>query len=321
MAIIEFKNVTKFYEKGTIVLDDLSIAIEQGEFVTLIGPSGCGKTTFLKLINKLIDVNAGEIFVEGKGLNEWNPIDLRRNIGYVIQDIGLFPNMNIKDNITYVLEIMGFKEDKKDQRAKELINLVGMDPSFLEKYPRNLSGGQKQRIGLARALAADPDILLMDEPLGAVDEINRRELQDELLKIFSQLNKTIVFVTHDIQEAIKLGSRIVLFNDGKIEQTGTKEEMLFQPTTDFVRDFFGYKNFASYLNITTIGEVLKEKQYNDKTIDLSKALAYDDTIIKGIKLLIDHNISEIPVKKNDTVVGCFSFDAIKEKIFTELIQR
>lgn len=321
MDIIEFNDVTKFYEKDTIVLDHLNITIEAGEFVTLIGPSGCGKTTFLKLINKLIDVNQGQILVEGKALNDWDPIDLRRNIGYVIQDIGLFPNMNISDNITYVLDIMDFDQEEKKERAEELIDLVGMDLSFLDKYPRNLSGGQKQRIGLARALAADPDILLMDEPLGAVDEINRRELQDELLKIFSKLNKTIVFVTHDIQEAIKLGSRIVLFNEGKIEQTGTKEEMLFKPETDFVKDFFGYKNFASYLNITTIAEVLTRKEIKEPITDDQCLLNYNDTIIKGIKMLIDNNISEIPVKKGDEFVGCFSFDQIKEKIFNTLVKR
>lgn len=247
MAIVKFENVSKSYEEGNIIIDDLSLDIQEGEFLTLLGPSGCGKTTLLKMINKLIEPNSGVIKVDGKTLMQWDTVELRRSIGYVIQSIGLFPHMTIEKNIRYVLDLQDKDDNDSTKRAEELIELVGLDKSYLHKKPSELSGGQKQRVGVARALAADPDIILMDEPFGAVDEIVRSMLQDELKKLQKDLNKTVVFVTHDIHEAMKLGTRIALMNNGKVEQIGTKEELIFEPKTEFVKEFLGMKGFQSIL--------------------------------------------------------------------------
>lgn len=248
MIDIEFKHVVKSYNNGDEVIKDLNLQITQGEFVTLLGPSGCGKTTLLKMVNKLIKPDSGDIWVKGKSINDWHTTTLRRNIGYVIQQIGLFPHMRIKDNISYVPMLNNMTKSYREKRARELVHLVGLPEDMLERYPRQLSGGQKQRIGVARALAADPDIILMDEPFGAVDEIARTKLQDELKHIHQQLGKTILFVTHDISEALKLGTRIILIHGGQIEQSGTKEDLIFRPKTPFVKDFFGLKGFKAALN-------------------------------------------------------------------------
>lgn len=250
MEFIRFENVEKSYEDGKKIIDDLNLKINYGEFVTLIGKSGSGKTTMLKLINGLINPNSGQIFIKDKEINEWDIIELRRSIGYVIQQIGLFPHMNIEDNIGYVLNIKKEPKDNIRKRAEELINLVGITQDYLKKYPRELSGGQRQRIGVARALAADPDIILMDEPFGAVDEITRRTLQEEMIKLQGNLKKTIVFVTHDIEEAFKLGSRIVLFDNGQIVQEGKREELLLNPKNEFVESFLGTNSFKKYLKET-----------------------------------------------------------------------
>lgn len=250
MEFIRFENVEKSYEDGKKIIDDLNLKINYGEFVTLIGKSGSGKTTMLKLINGLINPNSGQIFIKDKEINEWDIIELRRSIGYVIQQIGLFPHMNIEDNIGYVLNIKKEPKENIRKRAEELINLVGITQDYLKKYPRELSGGQRQRIGVARALAADPDIILMDEPFGAVDEITRRTLQEEMIKLQGNLKKTIVFVTHDIEEAFKLGSRIVLFDNGQIVQEGKREELLLSPKNEFVESFLGTNSFKKYLKET-----------------------------------------------------------------------
>ncbi|MDC7248939.1 MAG: ABC transporter ATP-binding protein [Sphaerochaetaceae bacterium] len=249
MELIRFENVYKSYDTGKIIIDDLNFSINNGEFITLIGKSGSGKTTILKLINGLLSLDSGKIFIKEQEIRDWNIIDLRRDIGYVIQQIGLFPHMNILENIGYVLNLKKETKENIRERAEYLISLVGMSTSYLEKYPRELSGGQRQRVGVARALAANPDIILMDEPFGAVDEITRRSLQDEIIKLHQSLNKTIIFVTHDIEEAFKLGTRIVLFNKGKIIQEGTKQEILTNPKNEFVEDFLGNKIFLNYLKV------------------------------------------------------------------------
>lgn len=265
--MIEIRNVVKNYDGNNQVLNNLNLEINKGEFVTLLGPSGCGKTTLLKLINKLIPYNEGEILVNGLNLDDWDTIKLRRSIGYVIQQIGLFPHMTIRDNISYVMSLEGINKNNRYLRAEELIELVGMNSSMLTRYPSELSGGQRQRVGVARALANNPDIILMDEPFGAVDEIARTTLQDELLALQNKLGKTILFVTHDIDEALKLGSKIVLLNQGQIEQAGTKEELLFNPTSDFVRDFLGSKGFKSMLDHEIMNELYNKVLSGDKTID------------------------------------------------------
>ncbi len=265
--IIEIKDLKKSYDGHSKVLNGVDLKVEKGELVTILGPSGCGKTTLLKTINKLIERDEGDIYVKGKNISDWDTIELRRNIGYVIQQIGLFPHMTIEDNITYVLALRSKDKVSRRRKAEELITLVGMDEEILDRYPIELSGGQKQRIGVARALAAEPDIILMDEPFGAVDEIARSILQDELLNLQTKLKTTIMFVTHDIQEALKLGDRIVLMSEGLIEQVGTKEELLFNPNSDFVKNFVGIKGFKSILDNDIIGDLYDRIIDKDLTIE------------------------------------------------------
>lgn len=254
MGIIEFQNVRKSYDGKRQIIRDFSLSVEEGEFISLLGPSGCGKTTLLKMVNKLIAMDGGDISIESKSIGEWDTIRLRRSIGYVIQNIGLFPHMDIEDNINYVPNLEKKDREKNRERAKKLIELVGLDESYLKRRPGQLSGGQRQRVGVARALAADSDIILMDEPFGAVDEIARTNLQDELKRIHRRLKKTILFVTHDISEAIKLSDRIVLMNEGGIEQVGRKEDLIFSPKTKFVKEFMGIKGFKAILDEKMIRE-------------------------------------------------------------------
>lgn len=267
MSFIVFDHVYKSYQSDEFVIKDVSLTINQGEFVTILGPSGCGKTTLLKMVNKLVDFDRGRIEIKGTNLSDWDTIKLRRSIGYVIQQVGLFPHLTIKDNINYVLNISKQDPGVSNDRAKELIELVGMTQDYLSRYPRELSGGQNQRVGVARALAANPDIILMDEPFGAVDEIARTKLQDEILDIHSKLKKTILFVTHDIQEAIKLGSKIVLMNQGEISQVGTSSELVFKPSSDFVKDFLGLKGFQAILSDKIISNIYDEIFNKNMTLD------------------------------------------------------
>lgn len=311
MELIKFENVSKCYENGIKILDDLNFTIDSEEFITLIGKSGCGKTTMLKLINGLIKPDSGKIFIKGKEINQWNIIELRRSIGYVIQQIGLFPHMNIEDNIGYVLNIKKVSKAERNKQAKELIELVGLSSEYLKKYPRELSGGQNQRVGVARALASNPDIILMDEPFGAVDDITRRVLQEEILKLQDRLKKTIVFVTHDIDEAFKLGSRIVLFDNGKIVQQGSRKEMIFNPINKFVENFFGTKNFTAYLNVTHVKEVMIPS-FEEKSIC---RISEEDSLMEGIKILFNFGLEDISVEDKDgKIVGMFSLKHIKERI-------
>ena len=235
-AIIRFDHVSKSYGEN-LVLADFNLSINKGEFVTVIGSSGSGKTTMLKMINGLLTPTLGTIYVDGKDIARENQTLLRRNIGYVIQGIGLFPHMNVRKNIAYVPELLNRRDKKRTARAVErLIEVVGLEREMLERYPAEVSGGQRQRIGIARALAANPEILLMDEPFGAVDEITRKMLQNEIARIHQTLGVTIVFITHDIKEALKLGTRILVMNKGKVEQDGTPEEITLSPATAFVKE-------------------------------------------------------------------------------------
>lgn len=234
--IIRFDHVSKEYE-GHTVLQDFSLDVAKGEFITVIGSSGSGKTTMLKMINGLLTPTKGIIYVDDKDISKENQTLLRRNIGYVIQGIGLFPHMSVRKNIAYVPELLNKRDKQRTARAVErLIKVVGLEQEMLERYPAELSGGQRQRVGIARSLAANPEILLMDEPFGAVDEITRKMLQTEIARIHQELGVTILFITHDIKEALKLGTRVLVMNNGKIEQIGTPEEIKNHPATDFVKE-------------------------------------------------------------------------------------
>ncbi len=232
-TIIELKDIKKAYDQTT-VLNHFNLSIEQGEFITIIGTSGSGKTTILKMMNGLIQPTSGLVKVHGKNIQEQDLIQLRRHMGYVIQGSVLFPHLTVKQNIAYVLQLEK-KTKNIDQVVDQWLETVQLDVSFKDKYPHTLSGGQQQRVGIARALANQPDILLMDEPFGAVDEITRRQLQDELLKIYQQKKITILFVTHDIQEALKLGTKVLIMDQGQIQQFATPENIIKYPANDFVK--------------------------------------------------------------------------------------
>lgn len=238
-AVIQLKGISKSYGDN-LILNDFNLSIDKGEFLTIIGSSGCGKTTVLKLINGLLTPENGGVYVQGEDISKMNQINLIRKIGYVIQGVGLFPHMSIRKNISYVPNLI--REDSKSNIeliVKNLIKVVGLNEDMLDRYPNELSGGQRQRIGIARALAASPNILLMDEPFGAVDEITRKLLQEEILRIYKQLNVTIVFITHDIKEALKLGTRVLVMNEGNIVQEGSPLEIVENPKTEFVRNLIG----------------------------------------------------------------------------------
>jgi len=237
--LIEFKSVVKKYRTKTII-NPLSLKIEAGQLVVFIGPSGCGKTTLLKMINKLIQPTSGKIFVNGTDISTMNPIELRRNIGYVIQNTGLFPHMSIKENLELIPKLKGEDPDSIEKKTKELLEMVGLDPKeYLHRFPKELSGGQQQRVGVARAFSTNSDIILMDEPFSALDPVTRSSLQDELFQMQKELNKTIVFVTHDMDEAIKIADKICILKDGDILQYDTPENILKNPANDFVEGFIG----------------------------------------------------------------------------------
>lgn len=237
--MLKLEHVSKSYRGGKQAVRDVSLDIRKGEFICIIGPSGCGKTTTLKMINRLIEPSEGTIYLNGEDILEKNPIQLRRQIGYVIQQIGLFPHMTIGENIMLVPKLMKWKAQDRKARAGELLQLVNLGPEYLNRYPSELSGGQQQRIGVLRALAANPPLILMDEPFGALDPITRDTLQEEFKKLQRRLDKTIVFVTHDMDEALKLADRIVIMKDGGMVQVGTPDDILRNPANDFVETFIG----------------------------------------------------------------------------------
>jgi osmoprotectant transport system ATP-binding protein len=255
-AVVEFDHVTKRYGR-TIAVDDLSLEVPGGAVCALVGPSGCGKTTSLKMVNRLVEPSDGRILIGGKDITKGDPVKLRRGIGYVIQQTGLFPHLTIGANVATVPRLLGWDADRRRQRADELIRLVGLDPArYRDRYPAQLSGGEQQRVGVARAIAADPPVLLMDEPFGAVDPITRERLQNEFLRLQQQLRTTILLVTHDIDEAIKMGDRIaVLQPGGVLAQYGSAEEVLEKPASDFVARFVGADRSLKRLSLSRIRDL------------------------------------------------------------------
>jgi len=249
--------VTKRYRGQDVpAITDLSLEIPAGEICVLVGPSGCGKTTAMRLVNRMIDLTDGDILLGGESVMSRRPSDLRREIGYVIQQIGLFPHLSVADNVATVPRLLGWDKARTAARTSELLELVGLEESMGSRYPGQLSGGQRQRVGVARALAADPPLMLMDEPFGAIDPINRERLQNEFLRLQSEIRKTIVFVTHDIDEAIKMGDRIAILREGGIlAQYGTPDEILASPADDFVARFVGADRGLKRLSLATVGEL------------------------------------------------------------------
>lgn len=236
MTAVEFKHINKQFKNSAYpALDDVSVSIEEGEFVTILGSSGCGKTTMIKMINRLYEPDSGDIILFGKKIREENPVELRRKIGYVIQQVGLFPHMTVAENIATIPKILKWDKQRIKEETDRMLTLVQLDPDeFTSRYPAQLSGGQQQRVGLARALIANPRIMLLDEPFGAIDAINREILQNELKSIHEKSKCTYLFVTHDIREALKLGTKVIIMNEGKILQYATPDEIVENPADDFV---------------------------------------------------------------------------------------
>ncbi|MFF4308934.1 ABC transporter ATP-binding protein [Streptomyces sp. 900105755] len=251
--MIRFEQVTKRYADGTTAVDGLSFEVTAGELVTLVGPSGCGKTTTMMMVNRLIEPTSGRILVDGEDVAGVDPVMLRRRIGYVIQQVGLFPHRTVLDNTATVPALLGWRRDRARARAAELLDLVGLDPkTYGPRYPDQLSGGQRQRVGVARALAADPPVLLMDEPFGAVDPVVREQLQDEFLRMQAAVRKTVLLVTHDIEEAVRLGDRIAVYGQGRIEQFDTPGAVLGRPATPYVAGFVGADRGLKRLSVTDV---------------------------------------------------------------------
>jgi osmoprotectant transport system ATP-binding protein len=238
MAAVELQSVSKRYPSGARALEDVSLGVDEGSVLVLLGRSGSGKTTALKTINRLVEADAGRVTVQGRAVGDWDPVALRRSIGYVIQDAGLLPHMTVAENVALVPRLLGWDEARRHERARERLALVGLDPDrFAPLLPRELSGGERQRVGLARALAADPPLLLMDEPFGALDPLTRRRLQDEFRELQRRLGTSVVLVTHDVPEAIRLGDQVAVMDGGRVLQSGTPEEIRAAPEPGFVRDF------------------------------------------------------------------------------------
>ncbi|CAM3584954.1 ABC transporter ATP-binding protein [Aeromicrobium ponti] len=306
--MIQFDNVSKRYPDGTNAVNSININIKEGEFFVIIGPSGSGKTTALKMINRLIPLTEGTILINGKRVSDYDIHELRWEIGYVLQQIALFPHMTIGENISIVPELKRWDQDKIQKRIDELLEMVGLEPEiYRNRMPHELSGGQQQRVGVTRALAADPPIILMDEPFSALDPLSREKLQNDLLHLQRKIKKTIVFVTHDMKEALKLGDRICVMKDGEIIQIGTPEELLANPENEFVRNFVGEEQEITRKTFHLQNLILPASedeisQKIDRTISTS---ASKDEILK---LLTQYN--EVAVEEDGKIIGIINRQAI-----------
>lgn len=294
--MITFDNVSKQYDNNQIAVKALNVEIKKGEFFVIIGPSGCGKTTLLKMINRLIPLTAGTIWINDKRISDYNIHELRWSIGYVLQQIALFPHMTIEENIAVVPELKKWSKTKIHQRVDELLALVGLEPAkYRQRKPKELSGGEQQRVGVVRALAANPEIILMDEPFSALDPISRTKLQDDLLEMQRTIQKTIVFVSHDMQEALKLGDRLCIMKDGEIVQIGTPQQLLQNPVNDFVQQFIGGKQSDQ---LFTIHDVL---QPTTVTNDFGHTIPVDAPFPTILEKLADHDL--LGVEENGKLIG------------------
>ena len=303
MLVIEFKGIKKIYPDGTEALKNITTFIPDNQLTAIIGPSGCGKTTLMKLINRLEKPTEGDVIVNGRNIAEENPTELRRSIGYVIQRIGLFPHMTIKDNIALVPTLKKWDKDRIETRVIELLNLIGLDPNaYLMKYPLELSGGQQQRIGVARALASEPDIILMDEPFSALDPISREQLQNELKTLQQKLHKTIVFVTHDMDEALKIADHIIVMKDGVIVQEATPEQLVLNPANDFVREFIGSKRIEEKSNLKA--QTIRALQaYMQEVKPDVPAISSEATIADTVEAFAIYNSEYLNVQQDNDFIG------------------
>jgi osmoprotectant transport system ATP-binding protein len=317
--MIEFKNVSKLYPDGTQAVHSLDLRIRKGEFFIIIGPSGSGKTTTLKMMNRLIDASNGSIIVGDKDITEYDIYELRWNIGYVLQQIALFPHLTVEENISIVPELKNWSREKTRNRVNELLDMVGLEPSiYRSRKPKELSGGQQQRIGVARALAADPEIILMDEPFSAIDPISREKLQNDMLDLKRRINKTIVFVTHDIQEALKLGDRICIMKDGGIVQVGTPKEIIQKPVNEFVRKFVGIQKELTNDTIN-LEETMHLIQTDDVSPYSGKILPVLTTLEETLAVLSQEE--QLQVEKDGEMIGTITRQAVIQYLADRLQER
>lgn len=302
--MLSIKELTKVYQGNTKAVDDMTIDIEDGEFIAFIGTSGSGKTTALRMLNRMIEPTSGTITIDGKDINKMNPVEVRRSIGYVLQQIGLMPHMTIKENIVLVPKLLKWDDKKKDEKARELIKLVDLPESYLDRYPAELSGGQQQRIGVVRALAAEQNIILMDEPFGALDPITRDTLQDLVKELQQKLGKTFIFVTHDMDEAIKLADKICIMSKGQVIQFDTPDNILRHPADDFVRDFIGENRLIQDRpNVRTVEDAM----IKPVTINVNETL--NDTVT----LMREKRIDTIFVtNSNNKLLGYLDIEDIQD---------
>jgi osmoprotectant transport system ATP-binding protein len=310
-AEIEFRNATKRYPgRRAPAVDNLSLTIPPGEICVLVGPSGGGKTTAMKMVNRLIEIDEGDILLDGRSVRELDVTELRRRIGYVIQQVGLFPHLTVGENVATVPRLLGWDRKRIDARVRELLDLVGLDPDGdRRRYPAQLSGGQRQRVGLARALAADPAVMLMDEPFGALDPITRDRLQNELLRLHNDVRKTIVFVTHDIDEAVKVGDRIAILREGGVlAQYATPDELLARPADDFVARFVGADRGLKRLTLRRLADVELDPP---ASADGGDPLPASTTLRDALSLLLTAGRTSRPVADaGGRVVGAISVERI-----------
>lgn len=304
--MIEFKNVSKKIG-SKVILKNINLTIEEGELVVLIGSSGCGKTTTLKMINKLIAPTTGEIYIDAKPISKEDTINLRRGIGYVIQSTGLFPHLTIKENIELIPKLKKEPIDNINKKTIDLLNMVGLNPDeYLEKYPSQLSGGQQQRVGVARAFATDAKIILMDEPFSALDPITRAALQEELFDLQQELKKTIIFVTHDMDEAIKLADKICIMNEGEIAQYDTPENILKNPCNDFIQDFIGTKKIWDTPEFIKTGDIMIKDPIR---------VGPSRNVLQAIEMMRSSKVdSLLIVDKENTLIGLVTLKNIKRNI-------
>ena len=293
-------------------MDDVSLAVQPGSFVVFLGPSGCGKTTLLKMTNRLYEPTSGTIYLNGVDIRQLQATELRRQIGYVIQQVGLFPHMTVEKNIAVVPRLLEWDQHRIDARTDTLLEMVGLQPAvFRTRYPSQLSGGQQQRVGLARALAADPDVLLMDEPFGAIDAITRASLQKELLQLQRRLKKTILFVTHDVDEALLLADKIVVLREGKVVQYDEPCDLLNQPADDFVRELLNTDDRIRQLGILRVESVMKPVNKKDLAEDRSTdSVQFGTDLKQALGLLLQPGVERVVVVDDDQLVGWLDLDTI-----------
>jgi osmoprotectant transport system ATP-binding protein len=322
MAQIRFNEITKKYPGASApAVNAVTFDVPEGSTCMLVGTSGSGKTTLLRMVNRLIEPSAGEIIIDGKNVLEENPIQLRRRIGYVIQQVGLFPHMTIAENVRVTAEIAGgWTKQKLASRVDELLDLVGLPPDeYRRRFPRQLSGGQQQRVGLARALATDPAILLMDEPFGALDAITRARMQDELLRIQHNVRKTILFVSHDIEEAFKLGNQVAVMSEGRLIQIGTPVELLAQPANDFVRRLVGGDNILRQLEYLPVADALDNRPEAVSSAHWGDVptCSEDETLLQAMLQLLETNAPALAVQRKEDSqdhLGYVTLSSINQEI-------